>query len=158
MIVLPATGEGTVKTHEWTRCSQSASSTGGNRYLAAYMSMGKAPREKYEAYLAPLCRMKGIMGPLCFPGHQAAKSLEQGTALGRVCQQGRDVRTTRVVCCFLEEAVWSCGRARRAVGGCGHGSGSGIRRDSARPCHKAGVFFPTLAMPESAVLRLSVCC
>jgi hypothetical protein len=48
MIVLPATGEGTVKTHERTRCSQSTSFTGRKRNLAAYMSMGKAPREKHE--------------------------------------------------------------------------------------------------------------
>jgi hypothetical protein len=111
MIVLPATGEGTVKTHEWARCSQPASSTGRKRYLAAYMSMGERPREKYEGYLAPLCRMKGIMGPLCFPGHQAAKSLEKGIALGGVCQQSRDVRATCVVRRFVEEAVWSCGIA-----------------------------------------------
>ena len=48
MIVLPASGEGTVKTHEWTRSSQSTNSTGRKRYLAAYMSLGEAPKEKYE--------------------------------------------------------------------------------------------------------------
>lgn len=50
------------------------------------------------------------MGPLSFPGHQAAKSLE-GIALGGICQQGRDVRATCVVCRFVEEAVRSCGIA-----------------------------------------------
>jgi hypothetical protein len=51
------------------------------------------------------------MGPLCFPGHHAAKSLEQGIALGEICQQGRDVRATGAVRRFVEEAVWSPGRA-----------------------------------------------
>jgi hypothetical protein len=50
-----------------------------------------------KMHLAPLCRMKRFMSPLCFPGHDAAKSLEQGITLGRICQQSRDVRAPGIV-------------------------------------------------------------
>ena len=97
------------------------------------------------------------MGPLRFPGHHAAKSLEHGIALGGICQQSRDVRATGAIWRFVEEAVWSSGRARRAVGGRGHGSRSHSGRLGPAMPQSGGVL-PTEAMPDFAVLRFSVCC
>ena len=76
MVALPATGEGTIKAYKWARCYNPTRPTRRERHLATYLSTDGKQKGINKAYLAPFGRMKRIMGPLCFPGHHAAISLE----------------------------------------------------------------------------------